>query len=215
LRLQAMARLEQLRTAQGVALPPRLKSEIKRELHRLADGSLPMSPVPLSLSSVQIAMSSGHAELAFDARQQCGMALHQLFSAVAAMTRVAVQSGSDSVTTMHARLKGQVERKMAPVTGLFSLRIPEFESDRPSILNGHAVMVRQSPIRQRQQKSLPQLHIRHAAAQLRTISRAPFRPNRQNFPRQHRRISIPTDSAVRVRPPQPRSRSPPYHCPRP
>ena len=32
---QAMARLEQLRTAQGIALPPRLKSEIKRELHRL------------------------------------------------------------------------------------------------------------------------------------------------------------------------------------
>ena len=30
-----MARLEQLRTAQGIALPPRLKSEIKRELHRL------------------------------------------------------------------------------------------------------------------------------------------------------------------------------------
>ena len=35
LRPQAMARLEQLRTAQGIALPPRLKSEIKRELHRL------------------------------------------------------------------------------------------------------------------------------------------------------------------------------------
>src|SRR6202162_178017 len=35
LRPQAMARLEQLRTAQGVALPPRQKSEIKRELHRL------------------------------------------------------------------------------------------------------------------------------------------------------------------------------------
>jgi transposase len=32
---QAMARLEQLRTVQGIALPPRLKSEIKRELHRL------------------------------------------------------------------------------------------------------------------------------------------------------------------------------------
>jgi transposase len=32
---QAMARLEQLRTAQGGALPPRLKSEIKRELRRL------------------------------------------------------------------------------------------------------------------------------------------------------------------------------------
>src|SRR5207342_1031600 len=36
LRPQAVARLEQLRTAQGGALPPRLKSEIKRELHRLA-----------------------------------------------------------------------------------------------------------------------------------------------------------------------------------
>jgi len=36
LRPQAMPRLEQLRTAQGGALPPRLKSEIKRELHRLA-----------------------------------------------------------------------------------------------------------------------------------------------------------------------------------
>jgi transposase len=35
LRPQAMARLEQLRTPQGVVLPPRLKSEIKRELHRL------------------------------------------------------------------------------------------------------------------------------------------------------------------------------------
>jgi transposase len=35
LRPQAMACLEQLRTAQGGALPPRLKSEIKRELHRL------------------------------------------------------------------------------------------------------------------------------------------------------------------------------------
>ena len=30
-----MVRLEQLRTAQGGALPPRLKSEIKRELQRL------------------------------------------------------------------------------------------------------------------------------------------------------------------------------------
>jgi transposase len=35
LRPQATARLEQLRTAQGGELPPRLKSEIKRELHRL------------------------------------------------------------------------------------------------------------------------------------------------------------------------------------
>jgi transposase len=35
LRPQAIAHLEQLRTAQGDALPPRVKSEIKRELHRL------------------------------------------------------------------------------------------------------------------------------------------------------------------------------------
>jgi transposase len=35
LRPQAMARLEQLRTAQGLSLPPRLTSEIKRELQRL------------------------------------------------------------------------------------------------------------------------------------------------------------------------------------
>src|ERR1700751_4914192 len=35
LRPQAMARLEQLRTAQGISLPPRLKSEIRRELQRL------------------------------------------------------------------------------------------------------------------------------------------------------------------------------------
>src|ERR1700730_6153148 len=35
LRPQAMTRLEQLRTTPGGALPPRLKSEIKRELHRL------------------------------------------------------------------------------------------------------------------------------------------------------------------------------------
>ena len=35
LRPQAMTRLEQLRTAQGLSLPPRLKAEIKRELQRL------------------------------------------------------------------------------------------------------------------------------------------------------------------------------------
>ena len=35
LRPQAIAHLEQLRTAQGDALPPRVKSEIKRQLHRL------------------------------------------------------------------------------------------------------------------------------------------------------------------------------------
>jgi transposase len=35
LRPQAVAHLEQLRTAQGISLPPRVKSEIKRELQRL------------------------------------------------------------------------------------------------------------------------------------------------------------------------------------
>src|SRR5712671_4546953 len=35
LRPQAISHLEQLRTAQGISLPPRLKSEIKRELQRL------------------------------------------------------------------------------------------------------------------------------------------------------------------------------------
>jgi hypothetical protein len=52
---------------------------------------------------------------------------------------------------MHALFKRQVERKMAPVTGLFSLRIPEFESDQLGILNRAEI--------------LPQLHVRHTAAQ--------------------------------------------------
>jgi hypothetical protein len=59
-----------------------------------------------------------------------------------------------------------------------------------------------------QPKSLPQLDVGNAAARTRTVSAAPFRPNRQKFARQNGRILIPTDSAVRVLPPQPRSRSP-------
>src|SRR5579864_4293287 len=37
--------------------------------------------------------------------------------------------------TMHAPFKRQVERKMAPGEGLFSLRLPKFESYQPGILN--------------------------------------------------------------------------------
>jgi hypothetical protein len=95
---------------------------------------------------------------------------------VALAGRGASRSGSGSVTTMHALFKRQVECKVTPVTGLFSLRIPEFESDRPGILNRPAVMLRHPPCRQRQRKCLPQLHVRHTAARTRTVSAAPFRP---------------------------------------
>ena len=37
---------------------------------------------------------------------------------------------------MHAPFKRQVERKVAPSEGLFSLRLPKFESYEPGILNG-------------------------------------------------------------------------------
>ena len=37
-------------------------------------------------------------------------------------------------------------------------------------------------------KSVPQLHVGNAAARTRTVSAAPFRPNRQKFPRQYVRI---------------------------
>jgi hypothetical protein len=66
---------------------------------------------------------------------------------------------------MHALFKRQVERKMTPMTGLFSFRIPEFESDQPSILNSPRRQSAPTPVRQRQRKSLPQLHDRHTAAQ--------------------------------------------------
>jgi hypothetical protein len=62
---------------------------------------------------------------------------------------------------MHALFKRQVECKVTPVTGLFSLRLPEFESDQAGKLNRPAVMLRQPPCRQRQPKSLSQLHILH------------------------------------------------------
>jgi hypothetical protein len=92
---------------------------------------------------------------------------------------------------MHALFKRQVECKVTPVAGLFSWRVAEFES----ILNRPAVMLFGLPRRQRQPKSLSQLHILHPAARTRTVSAAAFRPHHQNFPRQHRRISIPTSSS--------------------
>ena len=53
--------------------------------------------------------------------------------------------------TMHAPFKRQVERKVAPGEGLFSLRLPKFESYQPGILNspscGHALAGRRSVTR--------------------------------------------------------------------
>src|SRR6266446_66174 len=90
---------------------------------------------------------------------------------------------------------------------LLSLRIPEFESDQPGILDSPAAMLFGLPRRQRLPKSLPQLHIRHAAAQTRTVSAAPFRPNPRKLWRQFKWILFLTDSGVRVSRPQPGSRS--------
>ena len=100
--------------------------------------------------------------------------------------------------------RSRVQNDACP-SGLFSLRISEFESDHPGILNRPVVMVREPPRPQRPTKSLPQLHIRHAAAQTRTVSAAPFRPNPRMLWRQFKWILFLTDSGVRVLPPQPGS----------
>ena len=68
-------------------------------------------------------------------------------------------------------------RREIAASGLFSLPLPEFESDQAGILNSPAVMLFGLPRRQRLPKSLPQLHIRHTAAQTRTVSTAQFQPN--------------------------------------
>src|SRR5580704_1381327 len=107
-----------------------------------------------------------------------------------------------------APFERQVERKVRPGEGLFSLRLPKFESYQPGMLNRPAAILRQPRCAQHQAKSLPKLHVGNAAARTRTVSAAPF-PKSAEIPPQHRRTSIPTDSAVRVRPPQPRSRSRP------
>jgi hypothetical protein len=58
---------------------------------------------------------------------------------------------------------------------LFSLRIPEFESDQPGILNSPAAMLFGLPLGQRLPKSLRELHIPSAAARARKVSGAPRR----------------------------------------
>jgi hypothetical protein len=94
---------------------------------------------------------------------------------------------------------------LSPRSGLFSLRIPEFESDQPGILNNPAVMLFSFPRRQCLPKSLRELHIPSAAARTRKVSAAQFQPNRRKFRRPLGQILILTDSGVRVLPPQPRS----------
>src|SRR5579864_1077891 len=84
--------------------------------------------------------------------------------------------------TMHAPFERQVERKVRPGEGLFSLRQPKFESYEPGMLNSPAVILRQPMCAQRRAKSLLQLHVGNAAARTRTVSAAPFRPNRLKFP---------------------------------
>src|SRR5579864_4969232 len=108
---------------------------------------------------------------------------------------------------MHAPFERQVERKVRPGEGLFSLRLPKLESYQPGMLNSPAAILRQPTCAQHQAKSLPKLHVGNVAARTRTVSAAPFPAKSAEIPRQHGRTSIPTDSAVRVRPPQPRSRS--------
>jgi hypothetical protein len=62
-----------------------------------------------------------------------------------------------------------------------SLRLPKFESYQPGILNSPAAMLFTLAPPQCQAKSLTQLHVGNAAARTRTVSAAPFRPNRQEF----------------------------------
>jgi hypothetical protein len=84
--------------------------------------------------------------------------------------------------TMHAPFERQVERKMTPGEGLFSLRLPKFESYQPGMFNSPAIMPFGLAPPQRQAKSLPQLHVGNAAAPTRTASVASSPPNRQKFP---------------------------------
>jgi hypothetical protein len=63
---------------------------------------------------------------------------------------------SPKISEIHHRLRG---------AGFFSLRIPEFESADPGRMNSAVVMCAHLRARQRLPKSLPQLHIHHAAVQ--------------------------------------------------
>jgi hypothetical protein len=107
---------------------------------------------------------------------------------------------------MHALFKAEVECKNAACpSGLFSLRVPQFESDQPGTLNSAGVMLFGFPRRQRLPKSLWELHNSRVAAQTRKVSDAPFQPIPRKLWRQFKWILFLTDSAVRVRSHQPGS----------
>jgi hypothetical protein len=101
----------------------------------------------------------------------------------------------------------QVERKVGSSEGLFSLRLPKFESYQPGILNSPAAMLFTLAPPQCHAKSLPQLHVGNAAARTRNCLYCAVSAKSAEISPKHARILIPTDSAVRVLPPQPRSRS--------
>jgi hypothetical protein len=78
---------------------------------------------------------------------------------------------------------------------------------RPGETSRNLMQVR--PVRwTRSAESLPQLKSRERAAHTETVSEHAFGQSRQKFSRQLKRISVLTDSLVRVSRPQPRSGSP-------
>src|SRR5580692_10780177 len=96
-------------------------------------------------------------------------------------------------TTMHAPFKRQVERKMAPSEGLFSSRLPKFESYQLGILNSPAAMLF---------TLAPPTMLREILATAARWQRRSSDANRlccavlpksAEFPRQYARILIPTD----------------------
>ena len=107
---------------------------------------------------------------------------------------------------MHAPFKRQVERKVAPSEGLFSLRLPKFESYRPGILNSLPPCC--SPLRPHNARRNPcrSCTLQRRSSDANFLCRA-VSAKSAGIPRQYARILIPTDSPVRVRPPQPRIRS--------
>jgi hypothetical protein len=86
----------------------------------------------------------------------------------------ASHKGVEKRTLKEKRREGSRVQNDGCPSGLFSLRIPEFESDQPGILNSPAVMLFGLPRRQRLPKSLPQLHIPPHRSSKRTISAALF-----------------------------------------
>jgi len=85
-------------------------------------------------------------------------------------------------------------------------QLPGVRFRHPGILNSPVAMVRGHPRREHLRKSLPQLHIRHAAAQTRMVSAAQFWSIPRKFSPPRGQILILPASAVRILPAQPRSR---------